>query len=321
MKKRLLLLSLLLALLAQAGCISISTPGSNAILTPAPNVSATPDSNVNGQDSNGCPTATTDEQVLTNSEDGYCFLYPSEFTPKDPPLVLILNPVSGPGDIPGDAWIHVTVDPADGRTAAQVAEAEIGDSAGMELNIERTDITLGGEPAVVVDGLPGPDPWRKMFVVHGDRLYTWIFMPWVPDAQNPTPLETLYESIVSSLRFLPPSRPLPTPTVPWSPGNQPPPLTFEYPVDGQTLDYEGDYLFKVTEVLEAEAYFWSFSQNGVVVWENLRDDKGLTSGGTYLIAKDTEAHSRFVPGPVEVTVRAVKGEFYADPTVITINLE
>jgi hypothetical protein len=59
---------------------------------------------------------------------------------------------------------------------------------------------VGGEPAVQVDGLPGPDPWRRVFVVHADRLYTLSFQPWGSGAA----LEELYTLVIESLHFLPP---------------------------------------------------------------------------------------------------------------------
>lgn len=95
---------------------------------------------------------------------------------------------------------------------------------------------------------------------------------------------------------------------------------FVYPVNGQTLDYEGSYLFKVKPIPSAEGFLWRFFQSGVMVWENFRDE-GTLSGEEYGIHPGTEAHSRFVPGPVEVWVRAWVNGAWTDATVITIYLE
>jgi hypothetical protein len=138
---------------------------------------------------------------------------------------------------------------------------------------------------------------------------------------QPTPLESLYTTIIDTLHFLPPTKALPTATQPWGPNHLPPPLVFEYPLDQQVIDYEGTYSFKVMDIEGAEGYLWSFSQNGVVVWENLRDEMGLTAGGTYAILEGSEAHSRFVSGPVMVSVRAKMGDYMTDPAVITIILQ
>jgi competence ComEA-like helix-hairpin-helix protein len=94
---------------------------------------------------------------------------------------------------------------------------------------------------------------------------------------------------------------------------------FVYPVDGQVLDYEGSYLFKVKPVPSAEGFLWGFFQNGEMVWENYRDE-GILSGDEYGIHPGTLAHSRFVPGPLEVWVRASINGQWTDATVITIHL-
>jgi|CXWL01.1.fsa_nt_gi hypothetical protein len=269
-----------------------------------------------------CPAPASDIKLFTNAEDGYCLLYPAEYSTALPNHIVI-NPAVGPGDVLGDAWASINVESADGLTAAQFADEEIA-FAGPGLNIQRTEAKVDGEKAVIVDGLPGQDAMRKVFIVHGDRVYTLTFQPWLANARDlgqPTPLGELYTTIMRTLHFLPPTKALPAPTQPWGPGNLPPSLSFVYPLDGQVLDFEGDYLFKVNNIEGADGYLWSFTQNNVIVWENLRDELGLTAGGTYGISAGGAAHSRFVPGPVEVSVRAVKGDYLAEPIVITIILQ
>jgi hypothetical protein len=43
---------------------------------------------------------------------------------------------------------------------------------------------------------------------------------------------------------------------------------FEYPLDGQTMNYEGHYLFKVYAVAGADQYQWKFFQNGDEIYRN-----------------------------------------------------
>ena len=313
MIKQRLLLPLVFVLVVQAACSPVA-PAAGGFPPPTTISPATA-----LHTAVASPTSITEENLLMNAEDGYSLSYPAEFIQKG--RFIILNPVQGPGDVPGEAWAGIYVESAEGRTAAQVADSKISAFGLEDFEIRRTEMRVDGEPAVVVDGLPGPDPVRNVFIVHGDRLYTLIFMPWaIGNSGQPTALESLYDSIMRSLRFTPPTQPLPTPTVPWGPGNLPPPITFEYPLDGQVIDYNSYYSFKVTDI-GADGYFWTFSQNGEVVWDSLRDDKGGTAGGGYLISEESEAHSRFVPGPVEVSVRALKGSYLADPTVITIILQ
>jgi hypothetical protein len=72
-------------------------------------------------------------------------------------------------------------------------------------------------------------------------------------------------------------------------------------------------------VEDAQGYLWGFFQDGVMVWENLRDE-GHLSSNEYGIWTGTTAHDKFSIGDVQVWVRAwVNGE-WTDATVITIHL-
>jgi hypothetical protein len=53
--------------------------------------------------------------------------------------------------------------------------------------------------AIVVDGLPGPDSLRRVFVVNNDRVYLFIFMSCGHNAD----LQSLYDSTIQTLHFLP----------------------------------------------------------------------------------------------------------------------
>lgn len=94
---------------------------------------------------------------------------------------------------------------------------------------------------------------------------------------------------------------------------------FEYPRDGQPLEHAGSYLFKVRPIEGADNYLWSFFQNGVLVWQNLRDEQQL-SGNEYGIHPQSEAHTKFVPGELEVWVRASIDGQWTDALVITNHL-
>ncbi len=142
---------------------------------------------------------------LLRSEEGYCLLYPSQYSTNVRRFIAI-NPAKGPGDVVGDAWAFIETEDAAGRTAAQVADEKIA-AAGQGFNITRLEIVLDGEQAIVVDGLPGQDPMRNVFVVHQGRLYTLNFAPWkmsviTSGMGQRTPLEHLYAMIMQSFRFL-----------------------------------------------------------------------------------------------------------------------
>lgn len=172
--KATLILILMLTMLAQAACV----PSANA-----------------------CPTASADTKLLTNAEDGYCLLYPAEASSNMPGWVVI-NPITGPGDIPGDAWVNIQAQDAAGRTVTQFAD-EIMATVGPGFNITIEEVQVDGNPAIVVDGLPGLDSNRIVMIVNNDRLYTLTFMPWYPNDANSTPLENLYTMVMDTLHFLP----------------------------------------------------------------------------------------------------------------------
>ena len=148
-----------------------------------------------------CPLPTSDTELLRNDEEGYCLLYPSYSTSLSGYIVINPNTSTG-GDMPGDAWVLINTETAGNRTAAQIAEEQIA-SVGTGFNITRTDVLVDGEQAIVVDGLPGQDSTRYVFVVHNDHLYKLAFMPWYPNATDPTPLENLYTTVIESFYFLP----------------------------------------------------------------------------------------------------------------------
>ncbi|MBW7917880.1 MAG: hypothetical protein H3C52_01090 [Anaerolineales bacterium] len=148
----------------------------------------------------GCPAATMDTKLMVSAENGICLLYPAEFA-WDGATLIVLNPTGMAGDAPGDAWLLTSISEAGGQTAAQIADAQIAEiGAGPE--IVRTELTIGGKPAVLVDGMPAQDSARYLYVVNNDRLYRFEFMPWYPE-NGATPLEKLYQTLVDTLHFLP----------------------------------------------------------------------------------------------------------------------
>jgi len=94
----------------------------------------------------------------------------------------------------------------------------------------------------------------------------------------------------------------------------------DYPSDQQTLDSAGHYLFRIHPVTGSEGYLWGFFQNGVMVWENSRDE-GTLSTNEYGIAPGSVAHSKFSPGPVTVMIRALINGQWTEARTITIYLD
>src|SRR5678816_3762202 len=135
-----------------------------------------------------------------NTQDGYCLLYPAVYTLLEPRFIVI-NPTNAPGDTLGDAWVDITVEPASGRTASQVADEAIA-AVGSGFNIARTEMLVDNAQAIIVDGLPGQDSSRTVFIVSHDKLFSLIFAPWYPTADKSSPLEGLFDVIMNSLNFV-----------------------------------------------------------------------------------------------------------------------
>src|SRR5215208_3025279 len=174
MKKGLLIYPIIIfVLFACSPPVQTSLPTNTLQPTLASVATETPDSSPS---TGACPSETADLKLFKNADDGYCLLYPAEDT-STPPYLIIINPNGMPGDVPGDAWVQISAEGASGRTVEQVADEQIA-AAGAGFNITLDQIVMDGKQAVVVDGLPGPDSWRKVFIVANDHLYTLFFLPW-----------------------------------------------------------------------------------------------------------------------------------------------
>lgn len=149
--------------------------------------------------------------------------------------------------------------------------------------------------------------WYKVWMINLSCDPEWLAL--LPGAEFPS---------LPSCRTAPSLRYTFLPLVNSASSGVPKPV-FDYPVDGQTIDYIYSYLFRVEPVGNAQGFLWGFSQNGTLVWENLRDE-GVLSGNEYGIHPGSAAHEKFVPGNVDVMVRVMVNGQWSDATTITITL-
>jgi hypothetical protein len=132
---------------------------------------------------------------------GYCLLYPDGLFRVDPfPAEVCLIP-----ELPGMAchsnFAQFEVSDAAGRSASEVADAVIKQGG---ISIERSSLSLAGEEAVVLDGVPAQDFLRDVLIVHNDRLYRLRFV--LPDPENPSAVERferLYDTVTNSFTLIP----------------------------------------------------------------------------------------------------------------------
>ena len=203
-------------LLAACGAAAPTATGSKpvatapATVTPAPNVTTAPAPTPITGLSAACGPETMDNSVLANPEAGYCLRYPANFKPQ----------IGDAPDRPAGTWVVSFFDPSDadrivslaietslanGRTLEQVVTEELGNySAEITAQIMRTPTQLGGEPAVILDGLPGILMNRQAFVIHGDRLHRLVLLPWHEEAfgDRQAEAQALWDQIVNSLAFM-----------------------------------------------------------------------------------------------------------------------
>ncbi len=152
------------------------------------------------------PASEAPAQVVTNAPLDYCFAYPKGFTQQtNDGQVEVVGPYSSSGPEPGLVWID-GVD-AHGRTALDVANEEANAVGGLH---PRSMIMLGGQEALVLDGMPGQDVIRKAYIVHGGLLYTLNFSPYRSDNTTANAqMETLFTSVTSSWVWMSSGTPCP----------------------------------------------------------------------------------------------------------------
>lgn len=94
---------------------------------------------------------------------------------------------------------------------------------------------------------------------------------------------------------------------------------FLFPVNGELIDFSSTWVFQVQPIPNATGFLWGFEQNGILVWENYRNE-GTLSGATYTIAEGSYAHSLFTTGALKVWVRALIYNEWTDLTIVNIFL-
>jgi hypothetical protein len=153
-------------------------------------------------------TGTADEPALglTYEPLDYCFAYPQGFTQQiNENQVEVFGSQSNSNPHPGLVWIDAT-DPQ-GRSALDIAEEEVRELGGAP---ERSVVMLGGEEALVLDGMPGQDAIRKVYIVHNGLLYTLNFTPFQSDNEEANAqMETLFEFVTSSWIWISSGSPCP----------------------------------------------------------------------------------------------------------------
>lgn len=203
MNTRLVLLALFL-LLMSGGCIPAldspgpvtATPGSMPRLNPSPTPSGS---------TLPLTCQVTDLNVYINEMDGYCFAYPTRFTPVDQPSE---NPgVRGP-DLddsltPTFATFGVEVNPADpGQTLQEQAEAYLRQVSTIDpATYTWSQVHVGGETGWMIEPVPSIGAWRIIFVLHNGDLFRLMYWP-VDSPLAKADVDELTQTTLGSFAFL-----------------------------------------------------------------------------------------------------------------------
>jgi uncharacterized protein YraI len=157
-----------------------------------------------------CAAPSPSTRLFVDEVHGYCLLYPADYTveqtsPNEVNIVLgsVMNHV--------DPRVSITAGDASGRTLAQLADQLEADYAPPGMDVERGSITVAGVEAVLLDNLPGQDLNRRVILVHNGRFYSFFFTPLGDPGPARIQMETFYQQILDSFRFLEETAPTPTP--------------------------------------------------------------------------------------------------------------
>lgn len=146
-----------------------------------------------------------------SSVNGFCLLYPDDFRIADEffgvqfgqdvvgNIVGIYGPPLDSSPEPVSANVSISIVELAGRSLAQAVDRVVADQP----ITSRTPAVVGGNPAEVVDGLPGRTGNTQIFVAHDESLYQLSFFPVDPAfAQADPDMARLLEAVLGSITFI-----------------------------------------------------------------------------------------------------------------------
>ena len=153
-----------------------------------------------GNESEVCPEPAPETALLRSDEFGYCLLYPGSHVVEQLDggnTEIVVGSVMNHTD----PRVSIVVEDLAGRSIEQVIDEFLAGYEGFE--IEQSNVTLGGEEAVLLDRIPGQDYYRKLFVAHDGSLYNLAIFPYDPNLADTLPqAENLYTVLINSFQFL-----------------------------------------------------------------------------------------------------------------------
>ncbi len=153
-----------------------------------------------------CPAASADTAVYRSDLDGYCYLYPTTFSP-DPGL---------PGRVQGGPVVLTDADFGEVRTSLTLGTFGYFPGQNPRQVIEPrgdavdslVDATMGGHPAVIFRNPQGPWASKQALILVDGFAYTIVAQPFEPGAYpgGMPYLNQLWDTVTGSLAFFTPWR-------------------------------------------------------------------------------------------------------------------
>ena len=149
-----------------------------------------------------CPEPVAGTALLKKEALGYCFLYPEEYFLVEPLTYEICLVPQETKLLCHSFNLILDVHAAGGTTAEQVADEMVASASDPGL-VTRSSLTVGGEQAAALDGLPGQAATHNVVVVHDDRRYQFTFA--LLDEADPEfeKRKALYDTVIDSFTFIP----------------------------------------------------------------------------------------------------------------------
>jgi hypothetical protein len=140
-------------------------------------------------------------ELFSSDQLGICFSFPQGYTQVPADNTVEITAPDLPGyDVKGLFWLEIG--DSYNRTAEVIADQDMTTAAG--LGVGRWTVQLGGEQAVVLDGMPGQWLQRRVYVVHQQTLYVLVFWPTRSENKEAgVQMETLYAEVMNSWAWSP----------------------------------------------------------------------------------------------------------------------
>ena len=144
-------------------------------------------------------------ELFSSDQLGLCFSYPQGYTQISADAVEIAAPDLSGSDVKGLFWLEIS--DSENRTAEEIADEDMTYAIDVGVpteNLGRWTVTLGGEQAVVLDGMPGQELQRRVYIVREQTLYMLGF--WPARSENKAAgdqMEALYTVVTNSWTWSP----------------------------------------------------------------------------------------------------------------------